>query len=411
MAVEEQFILRVPQDIAEQLNQLLSKQIASADLPIDLAFSEDGRSGTFTVGGRTLPASLLDLPGVVESWKTYDDNHLVKSADIGQLILVTEEGAEKPEGPEYRHGLTPPMREARRQRFRSEPEYDPEQVARVEKELERILQGGGVRDMEVEEVLEDEEEEEEGADGDAEEQKKKKKKKKKKHRDRDKDKEDGKREKSSKKKHKSKDKERKKDEEKAGEKEKLKEKKSKKHKKKDKEASGDGLESDSKRVRVDPESQAVEGPRANGGADEVAASGLGGLEKGLGETQDAAADLDADRDSLDDLLTSPGQEPEATDADFERELMESLGGDGILDGGQGEGTGREVGVGLEGKGDGEGNGLDDGLEGNGGMFSFTGLEGAELNDNAFDFGVEDGGLPAAEDDRGEEKPESMPWDL
>lgn len=41
-----------------------------------------------------------------------------------QLILVTEEGAEKPEGPEYRHGLTPPMREARRQRFRSEPEYD-----------------------------------------------------------------------------------------------------------------------------------------------------------------------------------------------------------------------------------------------------------------------------------------------
>jgi hypothetical protein len=39
MAVEEQFILRVPLDIAEQLNQLLSKQTASADLPIDLAFS------------------------------------------------------------------------------------------------------------------------------------------------------------------------------------------------------------------------------------------------------------------------------------------------------------------------------------------------------------------------------------
>lgn len=35
----------------------------------------------------------------------------------------------------------------------------------MEKELERILQGGGVRDMEVEEVLEDEEEEGEGADG------------------------------------------------------------------------------------------------------------------------------------------------------------------------------------------------------------------------------------------------------
>lgn len=42
----------------------------------------------------------------------------------------------------------------------------PEQVARVEKELERILQGGGARDMEVEEVLEDDEEEE-GADGES----------------------------------------------------------------------------------------------------------------------------------------------------------------------------------------------------------------------------------------------------
>lgn len=49
--------------------------------------AEDGRTGNFRVGGRTLPASLLDLPGVVESWKTYDDNHLVKSADIGQVRI------------------------------------------------------------------------------------------------------------------------------------------------------------------------------------------------------------------------------------------------------------------------------------------------------------------------------------
>ena len=37
------------------------------------------------IGNQTFPASLLDLPAVVESYKTYDDSFLVKTADIGQV--------------------------------------------------------------------------------------------------------------------------------------------------------------------------------------------------------------------------------------------------------------------------------------------------------------------------------------
>lgn len=47
--------------------------------------AEDGRSGTFVIGNEEFPASLLDLPAVVESFKTYDDSALVKTADIGQV--------------------------------------------------------------------------------------------------------------------------------------------------------------------------------------------------------------------------------------------------------------------------------------------------------------------------------------
>lgn len=47
--------------------------------------SEDGRNGTFVIGNDQFPASLLDLPCVVESYKTYDDNVLIKTADIGQV--------------------------------------------------------------------------------------------------------------------------------------------------------------------------------------------------------------------------------------------------------------------------------------------------------------------------------------
>lgn len=50
-----------------------------------MKYSEDGRSGTFAIGNESFPASLLDLPCVVESYKTYDDTNLIKTADIGQV--------------------------------------------------------------------------------------------------------------------------------------------------------------------------------------------------------------------------------------------------------------------------------------------------------------------------------------
>ncbi|CAI7812704.1 unnamed protein product [Closterium sp. NIES-54] len=78
------------------------------------------------MGEESFSASLLDLPAVVESWKTYDDNSLVKTADVGQMIVVREPSeAERPiEGPESRNGLTPPMRDVRRRRFRREPDLN-----------------------------------------------------------------------------------------------------------------------------------------------------------------------------------------------------------------------------------------------------------------------------------------------
>lgn len=86
--MEEQFILRVPPNVAERIERLLNENnpsSSSEDKSLDLSFSEDGRSGTFVIGNDHFPASLLDLPCVVESYKTYDDNSLIKTADIGQV--------------------------------------------------------------------------------------------------------------------------------------------------------------------------------------------------------------------------------------------------------------------------------------------------------------------------------------
>jgi len=89
--MEEQFILRVPPNVAERIERLLNETdpSSSEDKSLDLSFSEDGRSGTFMIGNEHFPASLLDLPCVVESYKTYDDNSLIKTADIGQVSYTS----------------------------------------------------------------------------------------------------------------------------------------------------------------------------------------------------------------------------------------------------------------------------------------------------------------------------------
>lgn len=73
---------------------------------------------------------------------------LIKTADIGQVIMVREEGDPAPDVVEYKHGLTPPMRDARRRRFRREPDLNPELVQRVEKDLVNIMAGGTAENAE-----------------------------------------------------------------------------------------------------------------------------------------------------------------------------------------------------------------------------------------------------------------------
>ncbi|KAL3687320.1 hypothetical protein R1sor_013629 [Riccia sorocarpa] len=160
--MEEHFILRVPQSVAERLNRVLNEDpVSPLDNSIDLSFLEDGRTGKFVIGKDSFPVALLDLPAVVESYKTYDDNVLIKTADIGQIIMVGEPDEQLPEGSEYKHGLTPPMRDARRRRFRREPDLNPDIVHQVENDLQNILAGGTAPAQIVEQ--------EEDADDDAEE--------------------------------------------------------------------------------------------------------------------------------------------------------------------------------------------------------------------------------------------------
>jgi len=56
-----------------------------------------------------------------------------------QILLVTGKGAAAPPGPEARHGVTPPMRDARARHFRPRPDVDPALVAKTEQDLLAVL--------------------------------------------------------------------------------------------------------------------------------------------------------------------------------------------------------------------------------------------------------------------------------
>ena len=58
------------------------------------------------------------------------------------MLLVTEQCAAAPAGPEARHGVTPPFRDARTRHFRPAPDVDPGLVSKTEQDLLAIL---GVR--------------------------------------------------------------------------------------------------------------------------------------------------------------------------------------------------------------------------------------------------------------------------
>uniref|UniRef100_A0A0E0JLS2 TAFII55 protein conserved region domain-containing protein n=1 Tax=Oryza punctata TaxID=4537 RepID=A0A0E0JLS2_ORYPU len=121
--MEEQFILRVPPSVAERIERLMNEAAGASSsstptTPPLTSPSQDGTSGTFTIGNESFPASLLDLPTVMESYNTYDDSVLTKTADIGQKMILLQKEFE------YTHGLTPPMRDARRRRFRREPDLN-----------------------------------------------------------------------------------------------------------------------------------------------------------------------------------------------------------------------------------------------------------------------------------------------
>ena len=156
-AIESQFVLRMAPGPD---NDLLRKAIEEKTIGKSAGnggpgvqfrfFDREGRKAMITIQGRLYAATMVELPCVIESLKSWNKKDWVKSADVCQMLLVlgrvnSEEEAKKftrprdiePESHRYPHGLTPPMRWARKRRFRPRKSYL--DVERIETSTEDLL--------------------------------------------------------------------------------------------------------------------------------------------------------------------------------------------------------------------------------------------------------------------------------
>lgn len=156
-AIEHQFVLRMlPGADCDLLRKSIEEktigrsQMQGGPGVYFRFFDREGRKAMVTIQGRHYAASMVELPNIIESMKSWNKKDWVKTADVCQMLLVlgrvqNEDEAKKYPRPGYveenshrfPHGLTPPMRWVRKRRFRPRKSYL--DVERAEAEMNALL--------------------------------------------------------------------------------------------------------------------------------------------------------------------------------------------------------------------------------------------------------------------------------
>ncbi|XP_055353699.1 transcription initiation factor TFIID subunit 7-like [Paramacrobiotus metropolitanus] len=153
---EGQFILRLPKPAAELIRIALSspKDMLKERLKIDM--QPDMRHAKVYVDSMEFYSKLVDLPCIIESHKTIDRKTFYKAGDICQMLLVSDDVNPPPEPDEpkvqprpdeinkdkryqFPHGLTPPLKNVRKSRFRKTLKRKDAELQEIENELKRLL--------------------------------------------------------------------------------------------------------------------------------------------------------------------------------------------------------------------------------------------------------------------------------
>ncbi|XP_037080013.1 transcription initiation factor TFIID subunit 7-like [Pollicipes pollicipes] len=152
--LENQFVLRLPPVPAQSLRHAIREGMSNIKDRLFISMESDMRRGTVRFDNWYLPAKIVDVPTMTESYKTIDGKNFYKTADICQMMFCKEDDdASDEESPNkkrrdpskvekkylYPHGLTPPLKNVRKRRFRRTLKKKFVEVPEIEKEVKRLL--------------------------------------------------------------------------------------------------------------------------------------------------------------------------------------------------------------------------------------------------------------------------------
>ncbi|EEB15287.1 transcription initiation factor TFIID subunit, putative [Pediculus humanus corporis] len=155
--LESQFILRLPPEPAKILRELIQSGANNLKDRLSITIENDMRTGEVRLDHMLLHAKVVDYPTIIESLKTIDNKTFYKTADICQMLLCKEDDDQtttddevnskaKKKDPNrvekkylYPHGLTPPMKNVRKRRFRKTLKKKYVEAPEIEKEVKRLL--------------------------------------------------------------------------------------------------------------------------------------------------------------------------------------------------------------------------------------------------------------------------------
>ncbi|XP_019869725.1 transcription initiation factor TFIID subunit 7 [Aethina tumida] len=153
--LESQFILRLPAEAAKILREAIRNNSTLKDR-LTIKIENDMRHGEVRVDQYVMSAKVVDLPTIVESLKTIDNKGFYKTADICQMLICRDEDdqttdEDSPQKTKKKdpnkvekkyllpHGMTPPMKNVRKRRFRKTLKKKNVEAPEIEKEVKRLL--------------------------------------------------------------------------------------------------------------------------------------------------------------------------------------------------------------------------------------------------------------------------------
>ncbi|KAF5287039.1 hypothetical protein FQA39_LY16153 [Lamprigera yunnana] len=146
MEVEDQFIIRLPLQDAETVRhalRTLKRKKFKKFMKISLdTNNKEIKEGFVKIKKQLLHAKLVSLPCIIDSNKTVDKSTMLKVANISKMLVCQREPFQEDLRNEvHPHGITPPLKNVKKQRFRKvmKNKENSLEIAEIEKELVWLL--------------------------------------------------------------------------------------------------------------------------------------------------------------------------------------------------------------------------------------------------------------------------------